>query len=48
MKFDVSLDIVYNEKTTIHQIKKLLEKTKGIETVLITREPQVLNTQLRR
>jgi hypothetical protein len=47
MKFNVSLDIVYNEKITTQQIKKLLEKQKGIEVVIIIREPQILNTQLK-
>ena len=47
MKFDISLDIIYNEKTTIQQIKKHLEKHTGIEAVITTREPRVLNTQLK-
>jgi hypothetical protein len=48
MKFDASIDIVYNQKTTFQQIKKLLEKQEGIEAVITTREPRVLNTQLKR
>lgn len=48
MKFDVSLDIVYNDKTTIQKIKSILEKQKGVETVIIFREPRALNTQMRR
>lgn len=48
MKFDVSLDIVYNDKTTIQQIKKILEKQKGVEVVLITRQPRTLNTAIKR
>lgn len=48
IKFDASLDIIYNEKITIQKIKKILEEQVGIETVIIFREPRVMNTQMKR